>query len=200
MSRMDIPEEQRRQVAICVDEFQTFVAQNGEEFADILEQARKMGASLTLAHQYLGQLSRGGGDLVNSVANNTGTKIVFRSEASDAPQFLKWLLTNQHRRLDDLANYRCYVRPMVNGSPQPVCTLYTYADPPLIDPVEELRTGKRGTPDPLPPNPGQKALAELKRVMTLPTNEERKNYLKTLSPEGWSTYLAGRRFYDAVAQ
>jgi len=29
MSRMDIPEEQRRQVAICVDEFQTFVGQSG---------------------------------------------------------------------------------------------------------------------------------------------------------------------------
>jgi len=29
MSRLDVPEEQRRQVAICVDEFQTFVAQSG---------------------------------------------------------------------------------------------------------------------------------------------------------------------------
>jgi type IV secretory pathway VirB4 component len=77
MSRMDIPEEQRRQVAICVDEFQTFVGQSGKEFADILEQARKMGASLTLAHQHLGQLAEG--DLVRSVANNTGTKVVFRA-------------------------------------------------------------------------------------------------------------------------
>ncbi len=125
MSRMDIPEEQRRQVAICVDEFQTFVGQSGQEFADILEQARKMGASLTLAHQHLGQLAGGGGDLVNSVANNTGTKVVFRAEAADAPQFLKWL--PELKAVEDLttlANFRCYVRPMVNGSPQPVCTLH----------------------------------------------------------------------------
>jgi hypothetical protein len=34
MSRMDIEEKDRQQVAICVDEFQTFVGQSGKEFAD----------------------------------------------------------------------------------------------------------------------------------------------------------------------
>jgi hypothetical protein len=199
MSRMDMPEEERRQVAIFVDEFQTFVAQSGEEFANILEQARKMGASLTLAHQHLGQLTKGGGDLVSSVANNTGTKVVFRSEASDAPQFLKWLPELQSiADLTTLANYRCYVRPMVSGSPQPVCTLYTYADPPVPDPAEELRQGQRGEPDPLPPHPGKTALFEFKKVQQLGSNEARKNQLKTLSPDGWQTYLAGRRYFDAV--
>jgi hypothetical protein len=199
MSRMDIPEEQRRQVAICVDEFQTFVAQSGAEFADILEQARKMGASLTLAHQHLGQLTQGGGDLISSVANNTGTKIVFRAEAADAPQFLKWLPELQKiEDLTTLANYRCYVRPMVNGSPQPVCTLYTYADPPIPDPEDELRSGKRGEPEPLPANPGQAALNELKRMRAMPSDEARKTYLKQLPEDGWASYLAARRYHDAV--
>ncbi|MCP4307232.1 MAG: type IV secretion system DNA-binding domain-containing protein, partial [bacterium] len=117
MGRMDVPEEERRQVAICADEFQTFVGQSGDEFANILEQARKMGASLTLAHQHLGQLTQGGGDLISSVANNTGTKIVFRAEAADAPQFLKWLPELKTTAdLTTLANYRCYVRPLVKGS------------------------------------------------------------------------------------
>lgn len=199
MSRMDISEEQRRQVAICVDEFQTFVAQSGAEFADILEQARKMGASLTLAHQHLGQLTQGGGDLISSVANNTGTKIVFRAEAADAPQFLKWL--PELKSIEDLttlANYRCYVRPMVNGSPQPVCTLYTYADPPVPDPEDELRNGKRGEPEPLPGNPGQAALNELKQMRALPSDEARKEYLKKLPEEGWASYLAARRYHDGV--
>jgi len=199
MSRMDIDEAQRRQVAICVDEFQTFVGQSGQEFADILEQARKMGASLTLAHQHLGQLSGGGGDLVNSVANNTGTKVVFRSEAADAPQFLKWL--PELKTVEDLttlANFRCYVRPMVNGSPQPVCTLYTYPDPPVPDPQEELRSGRRGEPDPLPPHPGAEALAMVEAVRQLDSGVERKQYLKGLSDDGWTTYLAGRRYHDAV--
>jgi hypothetical protein len=199
MSRMDIPEAQRRQVAICVDEFQTFVAQSGTEFADILEQARKMGASLTLAHQHLGQLTQGGSDLISSVANNTGTKIVFRAEAADAPQFLKWL--PELKSIEDLttlANYRCYVRPLVNGSPQPVCTLYTYADPPVLDPEEELRHSRRGEPEPLPLHPGQAALNELERIRVLPSDEARKEHLKKLPPAGWDSYLAARRYHDAV--
>lgn len=197
MSRMDIPEEQRRQVAICVDEFQTFVGQSGKEFADILEQARKMGASLTLAHQHLGQLAEG--DLVRSVANNTGTKVVFRAEASDAPTFLKWL--PELKAVEDLttlANYRCYVRPLVKGSPQPVCTLYTYADPPIPDPEAELTQERRGEPDPLPPHPGRESLAELERARGLSSDEERKAYLKRLPEAGWQSYLAARRYYDAV--
>ena len=87
---------------------------------------------------------------------------------------------------------------MVGGSPQPVCTLYTYADPPIPDPAEELRQGRRGEPDPLPPHPGKTALFEFKKVQQLGSNEARKNHLKTLSPDGWQTYLAGRRYFDAV--
>jgi hypothetical protein len=199
MSRMDIAEQERRQVAICVDEFQTFIGQSGQEFADILEQARKMGASLTLAHQHLGQLTQGGSDLISSVANNTGTKIVFRAEAADAPQFLKWL--PELKAVEDLttlANYRCYVRPMVDGSPQPVCTLYTYADPPIPDPDEELRREKRGEPDPLPPHPGQAALNELKQMRALPSDEARKEFLKKLPEDDWTGYVAARRYHDAV--
>ncbi len=200
MSRMDISEDERKQVAICIDEFQTFVGQSGQEFADILEQARKMGASLTLAHQHLGQLKGGGGDLINSVANNTGTKIVFRAEAADAPQFLKWLPElSAVEDLTTLANFRCYVRPMVHGSPQPVCTLYTYADPPTPDPEEELRTGKRGEPDPLPVHPGQAALKEVEALRQMGSDEERKQWLMALpDDDAWAVYRVARRYADAV--
>ena len=195
MSRMDIPEEERKQVAICVDEFQTFVGQSSDEFADILEQARKMGASLTLAHQHLGQL----GELTRSVANNTGTKIVFRAEASDAPTFLKWLPElSTIEALTKMKNYWCYVRPLVNGSPQPVCTLKTFADPPIPDPAEELRSGQRGRPDPLPSHPGQEALAELDKIRALASDEARKETLKQFSADEWARYLAARKYRDAV--
>ena len=198
MSRMDIPEKERKQVAICVDEFQTFIGQSGEEFADILEQARKMGASLTLAHQHLGQLAQSGGDLINSVANNTGTKVVFRSEASDAPTFRRWLPDIKSiEALTKMQNYRCYVRPMVNGSPQPVCTLRTYADPPLPDPQQELKHGRRGEPDPLPSHPGNDALRELAHIRNLPSDRARKDYLSKLDAAGWEAYRAARRYFDA---
>jgi hypothetical protein len=137
--------------------------------------------------------------LTNSVANNTGTKVVFRAEAADAPTFLKWLPElSTIEALTKLRNFWCYVRPMVDGSPQPVCTLKTFADPPIPDPDEELQTARRGEPDPLPPHPGQAALAELQRIRQLPSDVARKEYLSRLPDDGWTSYLAARRHYDAL--
>ena len=53
MSRVDIPEEKRRDFFMYVDEFQNFAT---ESFAGILSEARKYHLSITLAHQYIGQL------------------------------------------------------------------------------------------------------------------------------------------------
>ena len=135
------------------------------------------------------------------MANNTGTKIVFRAESADTPKFLKWLPgLSAVEDLTTLANFRCYVRPMVNGSPQPVCTLYTYADPPLPDPAEELRSSKRGEPEPepLPAHPGQAALNDVERLRQLDSDEARKAWLQDLPQDDWPGYLAARRYHDAV--
>src|SRR3989338_2217706 len=53
MSRVDIPEEERADFHLYVDEFQNFAT---DAFADILSEARKYRLSLALAHQYIGQL------------------------------------------------------------------------------------------------------------------------------------------------
>jgi len=89
---------------------------------------------------------------------------------------------------------------MVNGSPQPVCTLYTYADPPLPDPAEELRSSKRGEPEPepLPAHPGQAALNDVERLRQLDSDEARKAWLQDLPQDDWPGYLAARRYHDAV--
>jgi hypothetical protein len=154
-----------------------------------------MGASLTLAHQHLGQL----GELVSSVANNTGTKVVFRAEASDAPTFLKWLPElSTIEALTKMRNYWCYVRPMVGGSPQPVCTLKTFGDPPILDPDMELRNEKRGEPDPLPQQPGGDMMSFITELRGMPSNEDRKKRLMQLNEEDWEAYLAARRYVDAI--
>ena len=53
MSRADIPEAERREFFLYVDEFQNFAT---ESFATILSEARKYRVALTLANQYLGQM------------------------------------------------------------------------------------------------------------------------------------------------
>jgi type IV secretory pathway TraG/TraD family ATPase VirD4 len=72
MSRIDIPEEQRKDFYLFVDEFQNFVSI--ETFEDILSEARKYRLCLTLAHQYIGQLD---GDLRKAIFGNVGTIIAF---------------------------------------------------------------------------------------------------------------------------
>src|SRR3989338_6933754 len=52
MSRVDIPEEERKDFYLYVDEFQNFAT---ESFANILSEARKYRLNLIVAHQYIGQ-------------------------------------------------------------------------------------------------------------------------------------------------
>ena len=53
MSRVDTPEEERKDFFLYVDEFQNF---STESFANILSEARKYRLNLTLAHQYITQV------------------------------------------------------------------------------------------------------------------------------------------------
>jgi len=80
MSRQNVPEEQREDFYLYVDEFQNFAT---ESFANILSEARKYRLNLILANQYLGQLEEMGASGKNSrvkdaVFGNVGTMIVFR--------------------------------------------------------------------------------------------------------------------------
>lgn len=78
MSRADIKEEDRKDFYLYVDEFQNFAT---DTFAEILSEARKYKLNLTLAHQYMGQLS----DVVKkTVFGNVGSIISFRVGANDA--------------------------------------------------------------------------------------------------------------------
>jgi energy-coupling factor transporter ATP-binding protein EcfA2 len=115
MSRVDIPEEKRRDFFMYVDEFQNFAT---ESFASILSEARKYHLSLTLAHQYIGQLvtSDGNTKVRDAVFGNVGTIITFRIGAADAeflekefmPEFVQQDLVN-------LAKANVYIKLMIDG-------------------------------------------------------------------------------------
>jgi hypothetical protein len=101
MSRSDIPNvEDRRPFYLYVDEFQNFAT---DSFATILSEARKYGLNLTVANQYISQMS----DTVRgAVFGNVGTMISFRVSAEDAavlaqqfqPQFEPGDLLQMHNR------------------------------------------------------------------------------------------------------
>jgi hypothetical protein len=78
MSRADVPEEERRDFFLYVDEFQSFTS---DSFVSILSEARKYRLCLTLSHQYVGQLRP---EIRDAVLGNAGSMIAFRVGHSDA--------------------------------------------------------------------------------------------------------------------
>lgn len=84
MSRSDISRvEDRRPFYLYVDEFQNFAT---DSFATILSEARKYGLNLTVANQYISQMSE---TVRDAVFGNVGTVISFRVSADDSPILAK---------------------------------------------------------------------------------------------------------------
>jgi Type IV secretion-system coupling protein DNA-binding domain len=87
MSRVDVPEHERQDFFLYIDEFQNFTT---DSFAGILSEARKYRLNLILAHQYIAQLTEGGSMHVkNAIFGNVGTIISFRVGADDAKEISK---------------------------------------------------------------------------------------------------------------
>ena len=114
MERVRIPEQQREDFYLYVDEFQNFVT---DSFASILSEARKYRLNLTIAHQYIAQLETADSKTVkDAVFGNVGTMIIFRVGADDAdalekefePEFTVEDFVN-------LPNYHIYTKLMVDG-------------------------------------------------------------------------------------
>ncbi len=110
MSRVDVPERERRDFYLYVDEFQNFAT---ESFANILSEARKYRLSLVLAHQYITQMD----EMVrDAVFGNVGTLMCFRVGAADA-EFLEKEFTPTFT-IEDLVNlskYNIYLKLMIDG-------------------------------------------------------------------------------------
>jgi CxxC-x17-CxxC domain-containing protein len=114
MARVKIPEEERQDFYLYVDEFQNFAT---ESFASILSEARKYRLNLIVVHQYIGQLvSKESTQIRDAIFGNVGTMIVFRVGATDA-EFLENEFEPEFEIQDivNLPNYHIYLKLMVNG-------------------------------------------------------------------------------------
>ncbi|MDO8622068.1 MAG: type IV secretion system DNA-binding domain-containing protein [bacterium] len=114
MERVNIPEHERKDFYLYVDEFQNFAT---DSFADILSEARKYRLNLTIAHQYIGQLMSDTSTKVrDAVFGNVGTLICFRIGAQDA-EFLEpeFLPTFEQEDLVNLPKWNVYLKLMING-------------------------------------------------------------------------------------
>ncbi|MGO3701681.1 MAG: type IV secretory system conjugative DNA transfer family protein [Candidatus Saccharimonadales bacterium] len=130
MSRSDIPDvRDRRPFFLYVDEFQNFAT---DSFATILSEARKYGLNLTVANQYISQMS----DTVRgAVFGNVGTMISFRVSAEDA-QILSQQFQPQFEANDllQMHNRHFIINMVINGEKAPAFSATTLnLPPPQVD-------------------------------------------------------------------
>jgi len=110
MSRVDIPEDERKDFFLYVDEFQNFAT---ESFVNVLSEARKYRLNLILAHQYISQTEE---TVRDAVFGNIGTLISFRVGADDA-EFLEKEFSPEFFAQDlvNLPKYHIYLKLMIDG-------------------------------------------------------------------------------------
>ena len=125
MSRSDIPDvKDRRPFYLYVDEFQNFAT---DSFAVILSEARKYGLNLTVANQYIAQMTD---QVRDAVFGNVGTTISFRVSADDAPLLVKQFEpTFDASDLIQMNNRHFIISMIINGEKVPAFSATTLSIP-----------------------------------------------------------------------
>jgi len=129
MGRADIPEKDRRDFYLYVDEFQNFATKS---FATILSEARKYRLALTMAHQYTGQLTIGQGDnsLRDAVFGNVGSMVSFQIGSDDAEDIsMQFEEMVTPKDILSLPKYHAYIRLMIDGIPSKPFSVATLPPP-----------------------------------------------------------------------
>ena len=146
MSRSNVPEDDRQDFALYVDEFQNF---STDSFATIMSEARKYHLNLIVANQFTTQLTD---EIRDAVFGNIGTIVSFRIGQNDVDSLSRYFQPQFDG--DDLLripNYNAVVRTLVNGVPtQPfsMATLPPLGNPNsvLADALKQLSSAKYGKP------------------------------------------------------
>ncbi len=125
MSRADVEESKRPDFSLFVDEFQNFAT---DSFATILSEARKYHLSLTMANQYVAQMSE---EVAAAVFGNVGSLISFQVGVDDAKVFAEQFDEEKVEPIDlvNLPKYTVYNRILVDGMPTPVFSGQTLPPP-----------------------------------------------------------------------
>ena len=179
MSRSDIADvADRRPFYLYVDEFQNFAT---DSFAVILSEARKYGLNLTVANQYVAQMTE---SVRDAVFGNVGTTISFRVSADDAPVLVKQFEpTFEASDLLQLNNRHFIISMIINGEKVPAFSATTLSIPSSpqdnFDAIVEASRARYARP---------RAEVETEIRETI---EQSEKYKKELSDSGREAGMAG---------
>ena len=114
MSRQEIPEDNRRDFYLYVDEFQNFAT---PDFAVILSEARKYHVALIVANQFIGQMEE---EVKNAVFGNVGTLMSFRLGVTDASYIQReFQPIFSESDLINIERFHAYMKTTVQNDPVP---------------------------------------------------------------------------------
>lgn len=148
-AQADIPSSERKDFYLFIDEFQNYTT---DSIATILSEARKYRLSLTMAHQYLGQLVKNNDTSIrDAVLGNVGTMISFRIGVEDAPTIAQQMApVFSEYDLVNMERYNAAIKMLVHNTVQRAFSMATF--PPeegskeKADLLRELSSHKYGRP------------------------------------------------------
>lgn len=146
MGRADMPENERQDFALYVDEFQNFAT---DSFESILSEARKYRLNLILANQFMTQLTD---NIREAIIGNIGTVISGRIGITDADLLQKkFAPVFDAEDLTKLPNYKAVTSVMINGVPSAAFSMSLVppmgeSNPQLRDALKKLSSAKYGKP------------------------------------------------------
>src|SRR3989338_6565675 len=151
LGRADLPEAERHDFYLYIDEFQNFIT---DSIATILSEARKYRLCLIIAHQYMGQLSggkEGGQDtkIRDAVLGNAGTMSSFRIGVEDAEVMAKEFapVFNEYDMIN-IEQYTAYIKLLVDNQSTRPFNMHTYppikGDPKIAEAIKQLSRLKYG--------------------------------------------------------
>ncbi len=138
LGRANIPEKDRKDFYLYLDEFQNFTT---DSIATILSEARKYKLNLNLTHQFIKQLDD---PIKDAVFGNVGTILSYRIGVEDAefmqkqfaPVFSEYDLVNLRR-------FTAIVRLLANGTPERAFSLHSSPAPQMGNPDIAIRVRKQ---------------------------------------------------------
>ena len=146
MSRATIPESERVDFSLYVDEFQNF---STDSFATIMSEARKYHLNLIVANQFTTQLTP---EIRDAVFGNMGTIISFRIGQNDVEGLGKYFApTFEGEDLLRVPNHNAIVRTLIGGVPTQPFSMATLPplgtpNPRLGEALKQLSAAKYGRP------------------------------------------------------
>lgn len=121
MGRVDMPEDERKDFYLYIDEFHSFTT---DSIATILSEARKYRLNLIISHQFIKQLSE---KIRDSVFGNVGSLVSFRVGPADAEEVSRQFepVFNSYD-LMNLNNFNAYVKLLIAGQAESPFSLETF--------------------------------------------------------------------------